>query len=234
VIVELIAESGDGKTHLSLLFSNPVLADLTEMGESIEIVRKLYPNDWKERYFRCKKFQDVRNVLNQCQADGRKTLIIETGHHLRYVAGLEALEDLQKDKKSRKNLHPTEWRYVNEEVAKLLSKAKEEMKINLVFTAQMDLEWVGGKSTGKRKNQSYPKMGHIADIRMFLKIKDFKEGEITVSKRVGQVIKIRLVDKLSEDYTKEIIFESDNDPKKLTSFKKILAITKIDESRWVM
>ena len=234
MILELIAEAGDGKTHLSLLFSNPALADLTEMGESVEIIMKLYPDDWKERYFRCKTFQDVRNALNQCKVDGRKTLIIETGHHMRYIAGAEALADLQKDKKSRKNLHPTEWRYVNEEVAKLLSKAKEEMKINLVFTAQMDLEWVAGKTTGKRKNQSYPKMGHIADIRIFLKIKEVIINEVKVKKRIGQVFKIRLVDKLSPDFTKEIVFESDNDPSELKSFKQILSITGVDESRWVM
>jgi len=234
VIVELIAESGDGKTHLSLLFSNPALADLTEMGESIEIVRKLYPDDWKSRYFRCKTFQHVRNALNQAHTDGRKTFIIETGSHLRLVIGEEALEDIQKDKAKRKSLHPTEWKYVNSEMSKFLSKLKEEYKMNLVISAQMDNEWKNKEMTGKRKNQSYPKMGHIADIRIFLKIKKVEIGETKTSKRVGQVIKIRLVDKLSEDYTKEIIFESDNDPSKLKAFKQIMSITKTDESRWVV
>lgn len=234
VIVELIAEASDGKTHLSLLFSNPALADLTEMGESVEIVRKLYPDDCDDRYFRCKTFQDVRTALNQAHIDGRKTFIIETGSHLRLIIGIEALQEIQKNKAQRSSLHPTEWKYVNAEMSKFLSKIKEEFKMNLIISAQMDDEWKKKEKTGKRKNQSYPKMDHIADIRLFIKVKEVEEGETTKKVRVGKVLKNRLVNKLSSDFTKEIMFESDNNPEALKSFKKILAITKIDESRWVM
>ncbi|MHA3965039.1 MAG: AAA family ATPase [Candidatus Thorarchaeota archaeon SMTZ1-45] len=234
VITELVGEPTEGKTHIALLFSNPALADLTETGESVEIVKKLYPEDWSDRYFRCKTFQDVRNALNQAYKDGRKTLIIETGAHLRLIAGAEALEDLQKNKPERKNLHPTEWRYVNEEVAKFLSKSKEEYKMNIVFTAQMDDEWVNKEKTGKRKNESYPKMDHIADIRIFLKIKEVEIDKVMTYRRVGTVFKNRLDDKLSPDFVKQIIFERDNSPSELKTFKQILSITKVDEERWVM
>lgn len=234
VITELIGEAGDGKTHISLLFSNPILCDLTEIGESVEIVRKLYPEDWKDRYFRCKTFQCVRDALNQAHADGRKTIIIETGSHFRLIAGTEALEDLRKAKSQRKSLHPTEWKIVNEQVAKFLSKAKEEFKINVVFTAQMDDEWKGKEKTGKRKNESYPKMDHIADIRIFLKIKEVDIGGVKTKRRVGLIFKNRLVDKLSSEYVKEIIFERDDDPSELKTFRQIISVTRVDESRWVM
>lgn len=224
------------KTHTSLLFLDPVLADLTLRGKSKTILKKLYPDDWEERYFRVKSYDDLRAALEKAHTDGRRTFVIETGSDLRLMGGEEFLKVLQSRKAGRQALHPTEWKAVNEWVNKIINKVVEEYKINLIITAEMSDEWVAGKTTGKRKRSGYPRMDFYADIRLYFKIDTKMEGTdpVVVTKtRTALVAKNGFINQVSPDWIPKITLPIDNDPSELKTFRLIMGLTKLPEDRWM-
>lgn len=234
VFVELIGEPSMSKTHTSLLFLDPVLADLTLRGKSKVILQKLYPDDWEDRYFRIKSFDDLRKALDKAREDGRRTFVIETGSDLRFMGGEEWLRELQKAKSSRKALHPTEWKAVNSWVNEIINKTVEEYQINLVITAEMQDEWKDSKTTGRRKRSGYPRMDFYTDIRLYLKVETDVEGvnpEVVHKKRVALVAKNGFKDQTSPDWVSKIELPYE-DPLTGETFKMIMGLTGLPEEKW--
>lgn len=236
LMTELISEAAVGKSHTSLLFSNPVLCDLTVGGKSRFNVQKLYPKDWESRYFRIVVYEDIIKALAKAHTDGRKTFIIETGTELRLLLGDKALKDLQKEKPQREALGTYEWKEANNLFKTIVGKCIEEYKMNLVITAELKDEWKSKEKTGRRERDGYPKMDFYCDLRLYMKI----EEEITsvnpekkVKKRVALVVKNGLIDSLSTEWIGSIELPYDNDPSKGETFKKIMELTKLQEERWV-
>ena len=174
LLVEIIGEPSAGKTHLSTLFSKPALFDTTPKGEGYYIVRKLYPSEWKMRYFRVRVFEDFTTHLKfvKMKGDFFKTVVVDTSTDLRVLGGKAHLKELQKVK-PRKGLMPEEWGPVNARVNEFIMEINdpEKMGLNLVMTAQMQNEWISRKTTGRRIRKGIPTMNFQADIRLFLQLK---------------------------------------------------------------
>lgn len=212
---ELIGEPATGKTHLAMLYSNPVLADLTLRGKSKVIVQKLYPEDWEDRYFRIKSFDDLRKALKKAHEDERDTLIIETGSDLRLMGGEEFLKELQKKKSERQTLHPTEWKAVNTWFNEIVNKAIEDYKMNLVLTAEMRDEWKSNKATGRRERSGFPRMDFYADLRLYLKVESKVTGvnpEVVEKKRIAIVAKNGFKDQTSSEWVGKIELTHEDPP----------------------
>jgi len=237
IVAELIGESSTGKTHTSLLFSNPVLADITLRGKSEFNIRKLYPEDWEKRYFRVKSLQDLKGAAKKAQEDGRATFIIETGSDLRLLLGEEHLKGLQKDKPSRQALHPTEWKQINRWFAEIIEYLAEKHKVNIILTAEMADEWKSDKPTGRRRRLGFPRTDFYCDLRLYLKIESKVTGtnpEVVEKKRVAIIAKNGLVDSTSPDWIGKIELPRDNDPSELKTFRLVMELTQLPEERWVM
>lgn len=209
LFVEVIGEPSTGKTHQSCLFPKPALFDTTPKGEGYTVLRKLYPQEWKKRYFRIMCFEDVRKALKYMKTNKAfyKTIIVDTAPGLRGFAAAEYLKELQKVKPSRKALMPVEYKGVNLKVNNLINMVtypKGDYCMNLVFTAQMRDEWVGNKSTGRRIRDGHPKANFMCDIRLFLQIKqkvDQKTMQYIPNKfeRTCRVVKCRFRNQVDEN-----------------------------------
>lgn len=235
-MAELISEAAVGKSHTSLLFSNPILVDLTVGGKSKFNVQKLYPKDWESRYFRIVVYEDIIKALIKAHNEDRKTFIIETGTELRLLLGERALKDLQKDKPQREALGTYEWKEANNLFKVIVSKCLEEYKMNLVITAELKDEWKSKEKTGRRERDGYPKMDFYCDLRLYMKIEEeitSVNPEVKTKKRVALVVKNGLVDSLSTEWVGKIELLYDNDPSKGETFRKIMELTKLQEERWV-
>jgi len=175
LFVEIIGEPSTGKTHLSSLFPKPALLDTTAKGESYSVVKKLYPSEWKQRYFRIREFKDVELHLKYITTRKNffRTIIMDTSPDLRRLAAEECLRELQKAKPERKALMPEEYKPVNTKVNEFITRVTDpegDFNMNLIFTAQMTDEWVARKSTGRRVRDGHKKANFQCDIRLFLQI----------------------------------------------------------------
>ena len=237
IVTEIIGEASTGKTHTSLLFSNPAIADLTLRGKSEINIRRLYPDDWSKRYFRIKSYNDLRVAVKKAHEDGRVTFIIETGADLRLLLGEAHLKDIQKSSSGRQALGTYEWKQVNKWFHEIVDELVEEYKMNFIITAEMKDQWKQKERTGVRARSGYPRTDFYCDLRLYLKIESKKTGEdpVVVTKtRVAIIAKNGLVDSTSPDWIGKIVLPRDNDPKELKTFRLIMELTQLPEDMWVM
>lgn len=198
LLIEVIGEPSAGKTHLSSLFSKPALFDTTPKGEGYAVLSKLYPSDWKMRYFRIREFDDFTKQLKYLKTKEGffRTVIVDTSVDLRALGARAWL----KNHTDRTNLMPEEWSWVNQRVDEFIMEITdpEKMGLNLVLTAQMQDEYVSRKTTGRRIRKGIPTMNFQADIRLFLQVTQ-KVDQTTMQyidewKRTCRVIKCRFRD----------------------------------------
>jgi len=207
LLIEIIGEPSSGKTHLSALFSKVALFDTTPKGECYVILKRLYPSEWRMRYFRVRSFEDFMKHLKyvKTKEDFFKTVVVDTSVDLRALGGKWHLAELQKSKPDRKALMPEEWGPVNAKINEFISEITnpEKMCMNLVLTSQMQEEWVARKTTGRRIRKGVPTMNFQADIRLFLQITQ-KVDEKTMKYidefvRTCRVIKCRFRDQANKE-----------------------------------
>ena len=200
LFVEVIGEPSTGKTHLSCLFPKPALLDTTSKGEAYVILKKLYPTEWRKRYFRVKNFDDISTNLKYVSAnkDFFRTVVVDTAADLRGLAINKCLEELKKVKPERERLMPEEYSCVNEKVNAFIDKVTDpngEFCMNLVFTAQMKDEWVKRESTGRRIRDGHPKANFQCDLRFYLQLKQKVDPKtmqyINEYERTCQILKCR-------------------------------------------
>ena len=172
LFVEIIGEPSVGKTHLACLFPKPAFFDTTPSKEAYKVLRKIYPTDWKERYFTVRSITDINNAVKTVkgQESKFKTVVIDTSADLREMAGKEYLEEKRKEGKERAQMMPEEYRWVNEKIDGLIDKVMGDMRMNLVFTAQMRDEWVDRKPTGRRIRKGYPTADFQSGLRLYLSL----------------------------------------------------------------
>ena len=223
LLVEVIGEPSSGKTHLSSLFPKPALFDTTPKGEGYVILKKLYPEEWKMRYFRIYTFDDFTVSLNFVKTKGEffKTVVVDTSVDLRAL-GAKAWLKLHKD---RERLMPEEWGWVNVKVDDLVTEVTNQKGacMNLVLTSQMQDEWLDRKTTGRRIRKGVPTMNFQADIRLFLLLKQKADPQtmqlINEYERICRVLKNRFRDQANKE-------EWVSDLKEL-SWKGIKELTKL-------
>lgn len=170
LFVEVIGEPEAGKTHLSCLFPYPALFDTTPSGEAYKVLQKLYPDEWRKRYFRIRDFDDFMKKLRIVKNDSSTkvcTVIVDTSVDLRVLGGEAHLKELKGD---RKRLMPEEWAPVNSRIDSFINEIINTMGLNLVFTAQMQDEWANRNKTGRRIRKGVPNMNFQARLRLYLQV----------------------------------------------------------------
>jgi len=216
LFVEIIGEPSSGKSHLSNLFPKPAVIDTTTSKESYITLRKLFPTNWKEKYFPVWNLADIRKALEDITTKKEifRTVVIDTSADLRDLGSKEYLAELNKQGKKREALMPTEYKWVNQKIDEIIDKInsvpkpddknKEKfLQMNLVFIAQMKDEWAGGKSTGKRIRKGYPNANFQSSIRLFLKLEQDVDATMHYTgkyKRVCVVVKNRFKDQASDSW----------------------------------
>ena len=203
LLVELIGEPASGKTHLALLFPNPLLIDTTPKKESMVVVKKLYPDDWDKRYKSVNTMAMLRSAVDYGISKGFKTIIFDTSADLQRLATAEWLQEQKKDR-----VYPIMlYGQIRDRVDELFYKIVKAER-NIVCTSQLKDEWVKGERTGRKERDGYKRLNFMADIRLYLKIvekKDLKTGAIRFV-RIAKVLKNRFIDLTDENY----IFEIEN------------------------
>lgn len=239
LLMEIIGEAEAGKTHTSLLFTNPALIDTTAKCEALSIIKKVFPEDYEKRYFSVRSWQDILEAVKKIKERGFKTVVIDTAADLQEIAGKAWLVEVNM---VRKRTGKSEWasifpitnyKYVRTKVDNLIFEivSPKKMCCNLVFIALMKDEWKGGKKgsfTGRRKRDGYKKSAFQADLRLFLQLeKEIGENQIPTGKYVRKctVVKNRFTDRCGSDWVNEIVTP--------LSFEKIMTITKLPEEEWV-
>lgn len=234
LLLEAIGEPSTGKTHLSCLFPKSALFDTTPKGEGYSVLKKLYPTEWKKRYFRVRVFEDFITHLKYVKTnkDFFKTVVVDTSVDLRVLGGKAHLKMLRKSKPERQRLMPEEWGPVNTMINEFITEINdpEKMGLNLVLTSQMEDEWVSRKTTGRRVRKGLKTMNFQADIRLFLQLKQKVEPKTmkyipNEYERICRVVKNRFrnqVDKV--DWIPEL---------KDISWEGIKGLTKLEEGEVV-
>jgi len=203
LLVEIIGEPATGKTHLSLLFPNPMLIDTTPKKEALSIVKKLYPEDWQKRYRHVTTMAELRNAVEYGLKAGFKTIIFDTSADLQKLATKEWLIEHKKE-----SPYPiVVFGQIRDKVDEVIYKIIKS-NVNVVTTSQLKDEWIKGEKTGRRERDGYKRLAFMSDIRLYLKIveKKVEVGGKTGVKyvRVAKVIKNRFIDITSPDYVFEI------------------------------
>lgn len=211
LLVELIGEPESGKTHFSLLFPNSILMDTTPLGEGKVIIKKVYPDDWKSRYFAIKSMKDVRKAVVIAKEVNRKTVSIDTSSGLVDLAAREWC--IENDKKA---VYPiVNYGRVYDKVDMVLSDILDS-GINLVLTSGLKDEYKDGEKTGRREHDGYKRLQHYCSIRILLQLKS--EGDKWI--RTTRVAKNRFRDKAGEDYIHSL---------GSINFDEIIRLTGLDE-----
>jgi hypothetical protein len=221
LFVEIIGEPAVGKTHLSCLFPKPAVIDTTASKESYIILRKLFPAEWKKRFFPVWNLENIRKALEEIikNKEMYRTVVIDTSADLRDFAADEYLAELNKQGKNREAVMPKEYKWVNQKIDRIIDKAKvipkpdtkdmeKYLQLNLVFVSQMKDEWSGEKPTGKRIRKGYPNANFQSDIRLFLQMESVVD--LTTMRTTGKfkrkclIVKNRFKDQASEAWVSEL------------------------------
>ena len=193
LLVEVIGDTGKGKTHTSLLFPNPVLVDLTITGESDLLVIKLFGKGWNKRYFRPKKWGELYVFLQDKVIDSFSTVIFDTSRDLVNLIGRKWCEE-----HGKKEVYPPQaWGQVYDDVDKILAYLLEKKEKNVVLTSGLKSEYIEGKRTRDKIRDGFTRLPGRCDVRLFVSI-----GDDNV--RVWNVVKNRFVDETSSEYVKEL------------------------------
>ncbi len=236
LLLEIIGEAEAGKTHTSLLFSNPALIDTTAKCEALSIVKKVFPEDYEERYFSVRSWQEILDAVKKIKEARFKTVVIDTAADLQEVAGEAWLKEVNGARKRAgksewKEIYPiTNYKFVRMKVDAMIFEivSPKKMCCNLIFIALMKDEWMKGKSTGRRKRDGYRRSNFQADLRLFLQLeKGVGEDLMPTGKYVRKctVVKNRFVDKCSEEWKGEI--------ETPLTFEKIMEVTLLKREEWV-
>lgn len=193
LLVEVVGDTGKGKTHTSLLFPEPVLVDLTITGESDLIVMKLYRDDWKERYFRPDSWGDLYMFLQDEKRLKRfKTVIFDTSRDL-----VNLVSRRWCDEHGKKEVYPPQaWGQVYDMVDEILSYLIYKKEMNVVLTSGLKDEYIDGKRTGNKERDGFTRLPGRCDVRLYVVVEN--------GVRKWKVIKNRFVDETSSEYVKEL------------------------------
>lgn len=112
----------------------------------IDKFRTLYNDDKVIKLKRISSFDDIRQTCRALSADDEiRTIIIDSGTHLRPLAGIEwCIEE------GKTAVFPTTmWQYPNQKIDQMIAEVRQSKK-NLVITNRLHDEWVGETTTGKQ------------------------------------------------------------------------------------
>ena len=181
-----------GKSHFARTWPGGLgwIETPPEWGKADVILNKfrtLYNDDKIVKLKRVATFDDIRQVCRALIADDDiKTIVIDSGTHLRPLAGIEWCEEEGKD-----SVYPTtNWQYPNMKIDQLIAEVKRGQK-HLVITNRLHDEWVGDASTGRQVRHGHKPFTydfHVV-IQLVFGIRPKVGGTACKSHRFGRVHK---------------------------------------------
>jgi len=249
LLVELIGEPESGKTHTSLLFPYPALFDTTPKQEAKPIIRKLFPEEWKKRYFTVRTWEELVNgVKAALERDDVKTVVVDTSADLQDLAAKHWMKE-----KGKEAVYPiTQYAHVRDKVDELIDIVARKEK-NLVFTAGMKDEWTGKKdeahATGRRIREGFARAPKACDIRIYLYLEEVWQcptckktlrlpmGQsglkcmscavdftLLGAERMNKIVKDRFVDRASKNWTESL---------KKIDYVTLMESTTLPKEEWI-
>jgi len=210
LFVQIIGETGVGKTYLSSLFPKPFMIDTSAKGDSEIVFKRLVGES--SRYKQIKGWTELVSAVKEaCERRDVSTVIIDTGSDLQLLAEEEYLRRISKPGKERISALQIEYGRIRdiidlEVIYPVCSVSKGAAK-NLVMTLQMKPLYkkvmdASGNVTviqeGRQANK-YERLDYAADIKLYI----FLEGE-KIKKRHTLVVKNRFLDQAGTDWIPEV------------------------------
>ena len=184
LFVEIFGEPEVGKTYLSAHFPKVLYLDTTAKREAYPVVRSVIGDEIDKRYIWVTSFSDVRNAVVRLKGDTEgfyKTVVVDTSADLQKLAVQEWL----KEHKGRERPLPFEYGEIRAKIDEFISSVVR-MERNLVFTSQMKDEYSTGTDpmgrvvsvkTGRRVRDGYEKTRFLADLRIYLSLREDEGGK---------------------------------------------------------
>lgn len=232
LFVEIFGEPEVGKTYLSAHFPKVLYLDTTAKREAYPVVRSVVGDEIDKRYVWVTDFNDIRLSLNRVKGnpDFFKTVVVDTSTDLQKLA----IKEWLREHKGRERPLPFEYGEIRAKIDEFISEVMR-LECNLVFTAQMKKEYQMGTDamgrptaipTGKRIRDGYEKTPFMADLRIYLALKE--EGGKYVRKSI--IVKNRYRDRTdSNSYIFELPSYDWEGIKKLVVWEKGLKEDEIVE-----
>lgn len=154
--LDVTSGEGLGKSHLARTFQGAIVWIETppEAGKSDIVLnkfRKQYGDETKVYFKRALNFNDIRQAIRfGINNPEVKTIVIDSGTHLRRLAAAEWLQETGKNA-----VHPpTQWQWVNRKIDDAVGEVKKAQKY-LVITNRLKNEWIGDSTTGRKIRAGY-------------------------------------------------------------------------------
>ena len=196
LLIEVIGETGVGKTHFCLTFPDVYLIDTSPKMEAYAVALKLNKLD---RYCTVGAYTDITTKIDELiKRNDVKTVAIDTGANLQGLAALHYLELLEEKGKKREKIIQVEYGRVRDLVDQEIIRKVILNDKNLVITSRLKDEYIDGQKTGRRERDGYPRLPDQADIRLYIELVEDKT--FGTFSRVIHVIKNRFIDRTSKDW----------------------------------
>ena len=149
--VDVCGGAASGKSHFAYTFPGGLgwIETPPEWGKVDVLVnkfQKLYKDDKLIKIKRIESFDDIRQTLRAMMLDDEiRTIVIDSGTHLRPLAGVEWCKE-----EGKSSVFPsTNWQFPNTKIDQLIAEVKRSNK-NLVITNRLHDEYIGDSSTGRQ------------------------------------------------------------------------------------
>ena len=169
ITIEIIGESGTGKTDIISRIPGVTLLDLTPSIESDVIFLKY--NDEKyfdTHYFSCQSFREILDAIRDMPED-TKTLAVDGSQYITDFAEVQWIKD---QKKPREAAMQREYGQLYSMVRDKIIYPLIKRPCNVVFTSVMKDEWIDEKKTGRRMRAGFNPFDVARDIGLYLYIEE--------------------------------------------------------------
>jgi len=203
LLVEIIGDTGVGKTHFASLFPSPFMIDTTPKGEARSVFLKASKQN-EINYTRARNWDEVKNCIKIGGTDNAvKTLIIDDSTELQRLATPAYLASLGKPRKQALQIEYGHIRdFVDVDVIfKVTAEPPTGYGKNLVCTSKLkDLYKTALDSDGKqiswkegKQRDGYARLDYQSDLRFLMTI-----AEGSPPTRQIAVAKNRFLDKVND------------------------------------
>lgn len=168
ISLEIYGKKGVGKTHLAQMVPNPVVVDCTPLQEALLVCKKLYPDDWNDRYYHVEFLITISNIIKTAVRAKRKSIVFDVSKELEQLVIDDYCRKFKKDL-----VYPlTDYHYIHKKIRNVLVQA-HKAKLNIVFVSNIKNKYKKNDVVGKIPD-SCPKIDNYVKTRIELVIEDNK------------------------------------------------------------
>lgn len=169
ITIEIIGESGTGKTDLVSRIPDSCLIDLTPSQESDVIFLKYHDDKYFDtHYFPCQSFDEILRAIHDLPED-TKTLAIDGSQYITDMAEVQWIKD---QTKSREAALQREYGMLYSMVREKIIYPTIKRPRNLVFTSVLKDIFIDDKRTGRRERSGFKPFDVMRDVGILLYIDD--------------------------------------------------------------